>query len=215
MKRIFISDLHLGKKDSKYKDFLKLLSYDKYDELYLVGDIFDLWVEDFSYIRKTCCDFFVTLEYQMSQGLKVIYIVGNHDSDIDVDGDSLFNKMDVSIAVKVGDMRLFHGHQYDYLMKKYFLLIRFCTWFISLFNSSYQVSLASKNKKPVFKKLLDDIKQHAVDDNSDAKTIMMGHTHIPEDIMVKGIRYVNLGDWVTHSTYAVETDGKLELRGLK
>jgi UDP-2,3-diacylglucosamine hydrolase len=210
-----VSDLHLGKSDSQYKKFLELLKSEKPDELYLIGDIFDLWVKNFKYIREKCCDFFNTLEEFSINGTKIFYILGNHDFDIDLQKDPIFDKMSICIEKKLNDTILFHGHQYDFLMVNYFYLVRFLTFIYSLFNSKYETSLASKRKDKEFDFLLNDIKNKAVQENKDFKTIIMGHTHIADDCVIDNVRYINLGDWVTNLTYAIEIDGIIELKRSK
>jgi UDP-2,3-diacylglucosamine pyrophosphatase LpxH len=34
-------------------------------------------------------------------------------------------------------------------------------------------------------------------------TVICGHIHNPEDKMINGIRYINTGDWVENTSYAV------------
>ncbi|HEY7462306.1 MAG TPA: UDP-2,3-diacylglucosamine diphosphatase [Gemmatimonadota bacterium] len=46
----------------------------------------------------------------------------------------------------------------------------------------------------------------------DLDAILAGHTHLPEELAVGGARYINLGDWIHHATYAVVEDGTLALR---
>jgi UDP-2,3-diacylglucosamine hydrolase len=42
--------------------------------------------------------------------------------------------------------------------------------------------------------------------------VMMGHRHKPVCKQIgKGI-YLNLGDWITHNTYAEIEDGRIELK---
>ncbi len=46
----------------------------------------------------------------------------------------------------------------------------------------------------------------------DLDAVLAGHTHLPEELAVGPARYVNLGDWIHHATYAVVEDGTLALR---
>ena len=56
--------------------------------------------------------------------------------------------------------------------------------------------------------------------NKDADVFIMGHTHIPEAVIWvdenENIKtYVNLGDWVEHSTYAIIKDSQIRLKTFK
>jgi UDP-2,3-diacylglucosamine hydrolase len=42
--------------------------------------------------------------------------------------------------------------------------------------------------------------------------VLMGHLHQPEYMRVGEGAYVNLGDWIAHSTYAVLEGGRLSLK---
>lgn len=81
--KIFISDVHLDQPQSKrYGAFLMLLeSIDQnpqIEELYLMGDIFDLWLGNREiFFRKH--EKVVELLTQLSQKIKIHYFEGNHD----------------------------------------------------------------------------------------------------------------------------------------
>ena len=42
-KSLFVSDLHLGLKQCKIEQFLLFFDKNKFDNIFLVGDIFDFW----------------------------------------------------------------------------------------------------------------------------------------------------------------------------
>ena len=44
---------------------------------------------------------------------------------------------------------------------------------------------------------------------------IFGHRHIPLDIPIDQARYINLGDWISHYTYAVFDGKALELKSWK
>jgi UDP-2,3-diacylglucosamine hydrolase len=45
---------------------------------------------------------------------------------------------------------------------------------------------------------------------------IFGHRHLPLDIKLnESARYINLGDWITHFTYAVYDGRSLELKNWK
>lgn len=81
----FLSDLHLKHMDERRSQwllrFLSLLADGKHSatHLYLVGDIFDLWVGNHDYYEdrfKPLIDLLLRLK---AQGVQIIYFEGNHD----------------------------------------------------------------------------------------------------------------------------------------
>ena len=213
--RLIVSDLHLGNPESQYKKLLLILAKADFTELYLAGDIFDLWVKDFLDIKRDCFDFFKTLDDLISKGIVVNYFLGNHDEEIDVT-DPVFDRINIKLTdleiIADKKVKFFHGDRYDYLMKNYSLAFKFCAWFFSLFGSSYQTSLSSKRRTKNFAFLLNEIKETAIKENSHVDVLIMGHTHIAEDVIVDGIRYINSGDWINNNSYIVDENGKFELR---
>jgi len=41
--------------------------------------------------------------------------------------------------------------------------------------------------------------------------VIMGHRHVPQLEQIGSGIYVNLGDWITHNTYAVLAGGEISL----
>ena len=74
MRRLIISDLHIGSMFSKENDILRILKNETYDELILGGDIIDfIRIPKFT---KKSLDIF---NYLIKLNIPIIYIVGNHD----------------------------------------------------------------------------------------------------------------------------------------
>ena len=125
---------------------LLILAKADFTELYLAGDIFDLWVKDFLDIKRDCFDFFKVLDDLVAKNIVINYFIGNHDKEIDIT-DAVFDKINIKLTDTeiIGNKRVkfFHGDRYDYLMKKYSLVFKFCAWLFSLFGSNYQTSLSS------------------------------------------------------------------------
>ena len=45
---------------------------------------------------------------------------------------------------------------------------------------------------------------------------VFGHRHLPLDIQLnENSKYINLGDWITHFTYAQFSDAELQLKNFK
>lgn len=74
MRRLILSDLHIGSIFSKENDILSILKNEKYDELILAGDIIDfIRIPKFSIITLEI------FKYLINLSVPIIYIVGNHD----------------------------------------------------------------------------------------------------------------------------------------
>lgn len=213
MKRLFVSDLHIGNENSKYKKFLNILSLEAYSEIYLVGDIFDLWEKDFESIKKDHNDFFILLNYIITvYKTKVFYIIGNHDREIDITKDRIFSRINTAISIDLKNTKVFHGHQFDYLICNYSVWYKLYLWITQKTGLRFNVDISSKKKSKYFNLLLSDIKNQAIKNNPNVKTIIMGHTHSPEHIIIDDFQYINLGDWVEHLSYVVEKDGQFSLK---
>lgn len=82
----FISDLHLGASyiadgrlhEQKVVDFLESISKDC-SELYLLGDVLDFWFEYRNVVPKGFVRFFGALASMADRGIKITWIIGNHD----------------------------------------------------------------------------------------------------------------------------------------
>ena len=85
-KYYFISDIHLGlqspeiekKKERLLVEFLNFCSKDA-AELYIVGDLFDYWFEYRRVYQKGFFRTLTALQDLVEKGIKVHYIIGNHD----------------------------------------------------------------------------------------------------------------------------------------
>jgi UDP-2,3-diacylglucosamine pyrophosphatase LpxH len=74
MKRVIISDLHIGSKYSKEKELLEFLNLIECDELILAGDIID-FIKVPSFTEQSGALFKILDNFKH----KIIYIIGNHD----------------------------------------------------------------------------------------------------------------------------------------
>ncbi len=84
MKAWFVSDIHL--RDINERNSILLLRFlhsllrdTETSHLFLLGDIFDLWVGDSDVFRKKFQDLIDALVALKSRGVEVIYFEGNHD----------------------------------------------------------------------------------------------------------------------------------------
>ena len=81
---MFVSDLHLGDPgDERTKKFLNFLSRlggrEECTHLFLLGDIFDLWIAHHSYFVDRFRPVIEQLQRLQSVGIELHYFEGNHD----------------------------------------------------------------------------------------------------------------------------------------
>lgn len=206
MKRIVISDTHIGSKYYKEEELISFLSTVEYDQLILNGDIIELLkMPEFSNRIKD-------LVNAINFSKEIIYVVGNHDVSLQgfigqtIFGIKFVDKYEFEVDGK--KFRIEHGDQYD----EHLSLVqnRVFMSFLSLAQHHLEkwldIDLSGWFTQWRFKrrKLLRiwDI----LNSNLDVDVVICGHFHIPECIIwvqadetVK--TYANSGDWVSHSTY--------------
>lgn len=220
MKRIIISDTHIGNKYYKEEELIRFLLTVEYDQLILNGDIIELLkMPEFSNRLK---DLVSVINFSK----EIIYVVGNHDISLQgLIGQKVFgiHFVDKYEFEENGKMfRIEHGDQYD----EHLSLVqnRVFMSFLSLaqhhLEKWLEIDLSGWFTQWRFKrrKLLRvwDI----MNSNLDVDVVICGHFHIPECIIwvqadetVK--TYVNSGDWVSHSTYVQIDDDQVRLREWK
>ena len=81
MKTIIMSDLHIGdpRHKPRHQPIQNLLEKKEFDRLILNGDIIDLWADSLENIKK---DEFFRFLCSLALEKEVIWVIGNHDSDI-------------------------------------------------------------------------------------------------------------------------------------
>ena len=78
---LFLSDLHLGTKDCKADYLLDLLAQVRPEQLFLVGDVVDLWsLKRQPFWPERHQAVLVALRALARRGTRVMYIPGNHDA---------------------------------------------------------------------------------------------------------------------------------------
>lgn len=115
---LFVSDIHIhaanDPKAGLFAHFLEECASRSLSHLFLVGDIFDLWIADREYFRstyKTVIDQIVTLK---KKGVEIFYFEGNHDLDLKIywqqelgvkvfEGPTYFDLLGRTIRVEHGD----------------------------------------------------------------------------------------------------------------
>ena len=220
MKRLIISDLHLGSFHAKEQQLLTFLSNNNdFDELILAGDIIDFIIIP-TFTEQTAKLF----EFVSNFPGKVVYIVGNHDIPFkSCIGTEIFDiKFVDSWEFEENDkkFRIEHGDRYETgiihrkALMKIIMVIQDMLGRVFNWNLSAWWQHLFENKRKA--KRIWDILQW----NEDADVFIMGHNHEPEVLIwvneEEEIKtYVNSGDWTEHCTYVTVIDGVTRLKKFK
>ena len=136
---VVVSDVHLAEEktrdgllrdDQQFLEFLKLLrtSYMKSgDDLVLLGDVIDFWRRDFTRALAECDAVFSEL-MNFDRGVKIHYVVGNHDyhmlnlKENLQSGGLHFSEVGKSARLSSGGKNFFfiHGYQLETLANPYY-----------------------------------------------------------------------------------------------
>ncbi len=228
----FISDAHLGidipycgeRADLLHK-FLREIA-PRADYLFIVGDLFDFWIEYKHAVRP---DYFPTLHALRTladTGTKIHYCLGNHDF-------ALGTFIEEKIGIKIhpdgfrGDIqgkRLLVTHG-DELRGSQFLrrVLRnpLLQLFYKIFHPNIGIPLGeffsglsrSHFKTEASEEILEEYRQAVKAILSTGYDIVVfGHTHVPELIRTEEGIYCNTGNWMSRYSYAELSDGEIHLR---
>lgn len=238
----FASDFHLGidaKLDSKNREkqicsWLHSIGTEATDIL-LMGDLFDFWFEYQYAVPKGFVRLIGTMAELSDAGVKLQVFTGNHDLWMrDYFKDEMNIDIHYSSSIQVfNDKKFFLAHgdglgpgDYSYKrMKKVFthpfskFLYRWLHPDIGIPLANYfsgKSRMAQLNIKEYLGREKEWLIQYAEKKSQevDADYFIFGHRHIPIDYILKNnrSRYINLGDWLYHQSYAVLENQNLELK---
>ena len=232
----FISDVHLGlgsseeerEKELRLVKFLDHLPNDA-SQLFIVGDLFDAWFEYRTVIPKGFHRLFVALEDLSSKGVLIHYLAGNHDYWIrDFFPEHLGMKTYHDAFDIVVDGKKIHIHHGDglasndtgYRILKKILRNRLNIWLYSWLHPDIGIPLARsssrKSRHHTSSKTFgedDNMVRYAQEKiNEGYDFVIMGHRHQPVRKELGSGIYINLGDWITHNTYAELQNGEIALK---
>ena len=228
----FISDVHLGTRDSKADLLLEFLDWLSCDTLYLVGDMFDglklqrswAWPESHDRVVQE-------ILAKAHSGTRVVYIPGNHDRYMRSHGNIRLGGIEVlqeAIHVSADGKRwlVTHGDVFDTAHLPTGMLVDAFIEALMMINATWnQVRswrgspydpLARRIKHRIKSRVpaLRDFERRAINcaRNLGVDGVICGHTHMPEIVDEGPIRYINDGDWTDSCTAVVEEpDGHLRL----
>ena len=215
LKRLIVSDTHIGSRFCRKRELINLLREKEYDQLILNGDIIEfLKIPTFT---PLVIDLFASIDFNK----EVIYVVGNHDISLSgLIGQSFKNiKFVKEYCFEEGGrkFRIEHGDKYQKGIVHRRSIMKFVSFFQDMIEKALNINLSAWYTKLKFNKRKIKRLWDIMDENRDVDVLVVGHTHVPEVIIwinsEEEIKtYVNTGDWVTHSTYVEIDDGVIRLR---
>ena len=237
----FVSDIHIQSPECPrarlFTQFLQDLSgQSNVTHLFLLGDIFDLWVADHRYFVDRYRDIIDAIRRLKNDGVDISYFEGNHDLHLTYFwGDELgltVHKGPIYVDVGEQTLRIEHGDQMDPEDKGY----RFLRWFLrtppirwlicnlpggliarigeraSRSSRYYTTHMKSITPENAITKIRDHARRAFVDKPFDI--LLAGHVHIRDDHRIdsngRSFRAVNLGSWIDSPCYfrLDESDGQ-------
>jgi len=237
----FASDQHFGAPDNgqsliREKKFVKWLDEIKpaCQVLFLLGDLFDFWFEYKQVVPRGFVRVLGKLAELSDAGIKIYFFTGNHDlwmkdyleKEI---GATVFRDRQVFL---INDTRFFIGHgdglgpgDKGYKRMKKLFTNKIAQFLFYLLHPDFAVwlgiTVSRKNKlisgdEDV--KFLGEENEWLVQyakrklGREHFDYFIFGHRHLPMEIQVgENSVYMNLGDWVSHFTYAVFDGNELKL----
>ncbi len=235
----FASDFHLGSPNlleshEREKKIISWLNEIKKDakSVYLLGDVFDFWFEYNKVIPKGFVRILGKLSELSDNGIFIYFLPGNHDMWIK---EYLFEEVGINICYNCSiileqDKKIYIGHgdglgkgDYMYKMLKMIFKSRVCRWLFSILHPDIGISLAQywSNKSRIRKSknnIVENQKDILINYCKSQQKIesvdyyIFGHRHLPSTIQIdKSSIYINTGDWISHNSYAVLSNGKIYL----
>ncbi|MCC7301195.1 MAG: UDP-2,3-diacylglucosamine diphosphatase [Bacteroidia bacterium] len=238
----FASDFHLGVPDrtsslEREKKIVRWLEEIRKDaaELYLMGDVFDFWFEYGSAVPNGYVRLLGKLAELSDAGVKIHWFTGNHDmwifryipSEI---GCTIYRK---PVQRELNGKKFFLGHgdglgpgDQGYKFIKKVFASKVCQWLFARLHPNCGLRLGNYLSRRsristagADEKYLGDEKEFLVRFCKDTLQrehfdyFIFGHRHLPLDKEIGATsRYINLGEWVNYSTYAVFDGERCELK---
>ncbi len=237
MKAYFISDLHLGAKEIENRreqealvtQFLSHIENEA-THLFIVGDFFDFWYEYKTVVPKQYFPILCMLQRFKERGIEMHYLAGNHDFFL---GDFFGRYLQIKTyldecIVEFNNKKffIFHGDGIDsgdvgYRILKRILRSRFNQKLFRLIHPDFGIHLAglasgtSRKYNTQNTENRSENEYFAFAEKRFAEGydyVIMGHRHNPLVYERGDKKYINLGDWIYHFSYAVFDGNELRLK---
>lgn len=232
---IFISDTHIGSRNTNIEKLLIFLKDTECDNLFIVGDFIDgwelknkwRWNNDFNTLIQK-------LLRKSRKGTNIYLMIGNHDDFLfnfqDLEFGNIFIKREhIHTTTNNQKCLIIHGDQFDGIIKfakwlqhigshLYNIIIDFNTFInriLRKFGKHYSFAKYIKQNTKAALNFVNKFEQCLIDDAKikNCTVVIAGHIHTPIDKIVNGVRYFNCGSWQENDFHAVveNIDGSLAL----
>ena len=233
----FISDIHLMLNRTKSEAKREEILFSFFDHvrktggtLIINGDLFDFYFEYKYVIPKVYSHFYYQILKLRESGVKVHYVLGNHDYWVmDFINDTLFDEVyDHDVKIKIGGKTFYitHGDGFlswdkSYRALKRLIRSRLFIWFYRSLHPSIGYSFANWVSKKgehyahsdeYNKKILNEMRIQAkpyLDNGCDY--FISGHYHQAKELDMKNGKLLILGDWLNFFSYAKFDGNDLKL----
>ena len=238
----FISDFHLGvpndtdsrKREDKIVAWLNSIKHDA-QILYLMGDVFDYWFEYKEVVPRGYVRLLGKLAELSDAGVEMHYFTGNHDMWV-------FDYLPKEIGLQVhrapiqkeyNGKKFFLGHgdglgpgDFGYKFIKKVFANKLSQWLFARVHPNTGIGLMKffSRKSRIATGTSDDVYlgddkewlmifSREVLQKEHYDYFIFGHRHLPLDKQLNDqSRYINLGEWINHFTYAVFDGHELLLK---
>jgi UDP-2,3-diacylglucosamine pyrophosphatase LpxH len=202
---LVISDLHLGSSVCQAKLLEEFLEWAAVNtrELVINGDIFD----DLNFKRLTKRHFAclrIIRRNSDREDFKLVWVRGNHDGPADIVSHIVGVEILDEYTFDNGQFRLLilHGDQFDHIVTKYWLLTEIACrvfYFIQRW-APHRTSRWIRRISKRFQRNSQLVQDRAIEYARDQgfKAVTCGHTHLPLQVEVDGVIYINSGTWTDH-----------------
>ncbi len=238
----FASDFHLGVPNyerslEREKFIVKWLDDVKQDaqEIYLMGDVFDFWFEYKHAVPKGFIRLLGKIAEIVDSGIPITLFTGNHDV-------WMFDYLEKELGVRIhrkpitkeyNGKKFYLGHgdglgpgDYGYKFIKKIFTSPINQWLFARIHPNFGIGMAhfwsrksrasNAPKDEQFKGEEHEwlaVYCREILQKEHFDYFIFGHRHLPLDIQLnKNSRYINLGEWINHNTYAVFDGDNLELK---
>ncbi len=201
----------------------------------IAGDIFDFWYEYKTVVPKHFVRLLGKLAEITDSGIPVMLFAGNHDMWM---RGYFENELNIPVyfqpkTFEWNNKKFYVGHgdglgpgDHGYKFIKKIFRNKFCQWLFGQMHPTVGMAIANYfSRKSRQKTGASDavflgeenewlvIYAREVLAKEHFDYFIFGHRHLPLNIQLNdGSRYINLGDWITHFTYAVFDGNTVELK---
>lgn len=232
-KLFFASDFHLGYNDVESKREFRISAWIKSipnnSELFLVGDIFDFWIEYNGIPNNNHPIFLDALDEALAKDINIYMFKGNHDMWLSnffrqkgiviIDNELIISRNGYNFYIHHGDGILKGEFNYNTLKK--ILRCPMTQYIAKKINPNLLSKMAYKwsHRGHIEKQIPKDTPTNKITDfannileSSNINYFIFGHYHYKKSITVNSkSQIILLGDWTKANSYAVFDNNELRL----